>query len=82
MTPDVVERAPMSEEADHLGTLALTTRPDYLGLGLEEQARARGIDAAKAEFLPTVSATVSYELNNLEVVTKGQDSWFLGLVLQ
>jgi outer membrane protein len=82
VTPHVAERPPTSEEPNNLGTLALTTRPDYLGLGLEEQARARGIDAAQAELFPTVSATASYELNNLEVVTKGQDSWFLGLVLQ
>jgi len=25
---------------------------------------------------------IRYEVNNLEVVTKGQDSWFLGLVVQ
>jgi outer membrane protein len=82
VTPQVVERPPTNEGPDHLGLLALTARPDYLGLGLEERARARGIDAARAELFPTVSATASYELNNLEVVTKGQDSWFLGLVFQ
>ena len=82
VAPQVTERPPTNDGGDHLGTLALTTRPDYLGLGLEERARARGIDAAQAELFPTVSATASYELNNLEVVTKGQDSWFLGLMLQ
>jgi outer membrane protein len=82
VTPQASERPPKSEQSDQLGTLALATRPDYLGLGLEERSRARGIDAAQAEFFPTVSATASYEINNLEVVTKGQDSWFLGLVLQ
>ncbi len=82
VTPQVVERSPTSEEPEDLGARALTKRPDYLGLGLEERARARGIDAARAELFPTVSATASYEVNNLEVVTKGQDSWFLGLVLR
>jgi outer membrane protein len=77
-----VERALTAEEPEELGARALAKRPDYLGLGLEERARARGIDAARAEFFPTVSATASYEVNNLEVVTKGQDSWFLGLVLR
>jgi outer membrane protein len=78
----VVARASTGEAPEELGARALTKRPDYLGLGLEERARARGIDAARAEFFPTVSATASYEINNLEVVTKGQDSWFLGLVLR
>jgi outer membrane protein len=82
VTPEVAERQPTSEEPGHLGTLALGTRPDYLGLGLEERSRQRSVDAAQAELFPTVSATASYEINNLEVVTKGQDSWFLGLVLQ
>jgi outer membrane protein len=82
VTAHVAERPPTPEAPDHLATVALTTRPDYLGLGLEERARARGIDQAQAEFFPTVSATASYEVNNLEVVTKGQDSWFLGLVVQ
>ena len=82
VTPQLAERSRTVEEPDHLGARALTTRPDYLGLGLEEEARARGIDAARAELFPTVNATASYEINNLEVASKGQDSWFVGLMLQ
>jgi outer membrane protein len=83
VTAQLAEPQPVTlDTSERLATVALAARPDYLGLGIEEQARARGVDAAQAEFLPTVSATASYEVNNLEVVTKGQDSWFLGLVLQ
>jgi outer membrane protein len=82
VTTQVIERSPTNEEPEDLGARALMKRPDYLGLGLEEQARARGIDAARAELFPTVSATASYEVNNLEVVAKGQDSWFVGLMFR
>ncbi len=61
---------------------ALSRRPDYLRLGSEERAQERDVAAARAEWLPTVSATASYELNHLDLVANGQDSWFVGVLFR
>lgn len=78
----LIQRPARSERLAELEGLALERRPDYQKLGFEERALSRGIALARAEFLPTLSATASYELNHLNVAANGQDSWFVGVVLQ
>lgn len=65
-----------------LETLALARRPDYRRLGSEEQGQERAVAAARAEFLPTLSATASWEANHLDVASNGRDSWFVGALIQ
>jgi len=62
--------------------LALANRPDYQQLGLEVQTVEHGIALARAAFLPTLSATANYEVNNHTPVGEGQDSWFISLQVQ
>lgn len=76
------ERPARSEQLEELEAFALTRRPDYQRLGFEERALERGIALARAEFLPTLRATASYELNHLSFAANGQDSWFVGIVFQ
>lgn len=61
---------------------ALIDRPDYQRLASEERAQERGVAAARAELRPTLSATATYEVNALDIVANGQDSWFVGVALR
>lgn len=82
VTDRLTQRPPRSQELTELERLALERRPDYRQLGLEEGALNRGIGLARAEFLPTLGATASYELNHLRFAEDGRDSWFVGVVFQ
>ncbi|MFN3476686.1 MAG: TolC family protein, partial [Candidatus Methylomirabilales bacterium] len=76
------ERPARSGRLEELERLALTRRPDYQRLGFEERALDLGVALARAEFLPILRATAGYELNHLSFAANGQDSWFVGIVLQ
>lgn len=78
----LIQRPARSERLEELERLALTRRPDYQRLGFEERASERGIALARAEFLPTLRATATYELNHLSFAANGQDSWFVGVIFQ
>jgi outer membrane protein TolC len=67
---------------EELEPRALIERPDYQRLGSEARAQERGVAAAHAELRPTLSATASYEVNALDVLANGQDSWFVGVALR
>lgn len=82
VTEQLAERALARPQFEGLETLALERRPDYRRLGSEEQGQERAVAAARAEFLPTLSATASWEANHLDVATNGRDSWFVGALLQ
>ncbi|CBE68981.1 MAG: TolC family protein [Candidatus Methylomirabilis oxygeniifera] len=82
VTDRLTQRATRSQELTELERLALERRPDYRRLGFEEGALNRGIGLAQAEFLPTVGATASYELNHLKFAADGRDSWFVGVAFQ
>jgi outer membrane protein len=78
----LTERPSAQVAPEALESLALSRRPDYQRLGSEERAHERDVAAARAEFLPTLSATASWEVNRLDVAANGQDSWFVGLALR
>lgn len=65
-----------------LESLALERRPDYRRLQAELRAADGTLALARREFLPTLSAVGSYELNRRDLIGGTQDSWFLGLSLQ
>lgn len=83
---DVTERletvAAATGEPTDLPALALERRPDYRRLLAEEARQEREVRAARAEFLPSLSALGSWELNTADVANNGQGSWFVGLTLQ
>ena len=60
----------------------LAQRPDYHALELTEEARGREVRLARAEFLPTVSAEASYEVNQARAFGDGQGSWTVMALLQ
>lgn len=60
----------------------LAQRPDYHALELTEEARGREVRLARAEFLPTVSAEASYEVNQARAFGDGQGSWSVMALLQ
>lgn len=78
----LIQRPARFDRPVELEERALTQRPDYLKLGLEERVLGRGIALAQAEFHPTLSATANYELNHLSFADNGRDSWFVGVVFQ
>lgn len=82
VTDRLTQRPVPSGQLTELERLALERRPDYRRLGFEEQALNRGIGLARAEFLPTLGATASYELNHLKFAADGRDSWFVGVAFQ
>lgn len=83
---DIPERlepvAGASGEWGDLPTLALERRPDYRRLLAEEERQELEVRAARAEFLPSVNALGSWELNTADFANNGQGSWFVGLTLQ
>jgi outer membrane protein len=82
VTDGLEPRAPGLPAEAGLDALALERRPDHRRLGAEERAQERAVELARAEFLPTLSATGSFEAHRADFAGNGQDSWFLGLTLQ
>lgn len=76
------ERAERHRGLAEVEALALDRRPDLRRLRSEEEAQARAVDLARAEFLPTLNATGSYDVNRRDIVANGQNSWFVGVALQ
>lgn len=78
----LAEPAPPPGALPELEGLALDRRPDYQRLRAEEQAQQQQVALARAEFLPTLNATGSYDVNRRDFAAGAQESWFVGLALQ
>jgi outer membrane protein len=67
---------------DGLEALALQQRPDYQTLQTDANVSERDIALARSAFYPRLDLMASYEWHQAELVTEGQDSWFVGLTLR
>lgn len=74
--------AAVAEQGTTAVPALLERRPDYRKLVEDERAAERRVALARAEFLPTVNARGSYDIDRLDFAANGQDSWFLGVALQ
>ena len=78
---------PLSEAAFDRGTLAerqqraLTARPDYQQSLIGKEEAANGAGTARAEFLPTLNAFGSWEIDNETFTSHGGNSWMAGATL-
>lgn len=77
----LIRRPARHADLEGLEGLALRRRSDYRQLAVEARATDREIALARSEFLPTLSARASYDLNHLDLAANGQDGWFAGVVL-
>ncbi|MEP7117547.1 MAG: TolC family protein [Acidobacteriota bacterium] len=64
-----------------LETSALAERPELKLSALQEQLAAAGVDAARAAFLPRVSAQAAWEANGGTIGSRAS-SWVVGAVLR
>jgi outer membrane protein len=80
-------QGPLSEAAFDHGTLAerqqraLTARPDYQQSLIGKEEAANGAGMARAEFLPTVNAFGSWEVDNETFASRGGNNWTAGATL-
>lgn len=57
---------------------ALALRPDYRQVLIGKEKTANGIAGARAEFLPTVNAFASWEVDNQNFASRGGNNWTAG----
>lgn len=81
-TEDLGDPVPLDARPEALEDEALEARPDHRRLGVEERALEQSLRLARAEYLPTVSATASYDVHRHDLVANGQDGWFVGVAVQ
>lgn len=80
-------QGPLSEAAFDRGTLAerqqqaLTARPDYQQSLIGKEEAANGASMARADFLPTVNAFGSWEVDNETFASRGGNNWTAGATL-
>lgn len=83
----VVLASQLREATFEAGTLedrqqrALAARPDYLQAQIGEQRAANDRRSARAEFLPTFSLFGTWEQNNQQFLSRGNDNWIAGASL-
>ena len=78
----VKPRIPFSPEAADLASLqalALERRPDFKQTQLASRTSELAVEAAKAEFLPTVSAFGSWETDSNNFASNGGNNWIAGI---
>lgn len=80
-------RGSLSEASFAAGSLedrqakALATRPDYLQARLGRQQAANGMHMARAEFLPKLNLSSSWEADNQTFAARGGNNWAAGATL-
>lgn len=60
---------------------ALTARPDYQQALIGKEKATNGIHMARADFLPTVNAFSSWEVDNQNFASRGGNNWIAGASL-
>lgn len=60
---------------------ALSARPDYQQVLLGYEKATNGVNMARAEFLPTVNAYGSWEVDNQNFASRGGNNWIAGAAL-
>jgi outer membrane protein len=80
-------QGPLAEAVFDRGTLAerlkraLTARPDYQESLIGKEKAANGAGMARAEFLPTLNAFGSWEVDNETFTSRGGNNWTAGATL-
>lgn len=86
-TPNQVQKS-LTEVSFDSGTLAdrqqraLAARPEYQQVLIGKEKAANALSMARAEFLPTLNAFGSWELNNETFAARGGNNWTAGATLK
>jgi outer membrane protein TolC len=82
VTEPLHQRPNRHQQPQELEILALQQRPDYQQLQTTEQVLEHSIALARTAYLPTVGLTANYEVHNHNLVSDGQESWFVAVGVQ